>query len=84
MFKSASVLATLAALAVATPAMAQGANDFCKAVSKQPSGEWKINTDTTVMIGGARVDLKPQTVYRGEIKINEEDLHNEFDKNCKK
>lgn len=33
---------------------------------------------------GARVDLKPQSVYRGEIKINEEDLHNEFDKNCKK
>ncbi|GBQ57734.1 hypothetical protein AA16373_1077 [Komagataeibacter swingsii DSM 16373] len=74
----------LAALAIATPAMAQGAHDFCKAVSRQPGGEWKINTDTTVMVGGARVDLKPQTVYRGEIKINEQDLHNEFDKNCGK
>ncbi|GAN88680.1 hypothetical protein LU298_15995 [Komagataeibacter intermedius] len=84
MRKSASLLAALAAIAVATPAMAQGTNDYCKAVTRQPSGEWKINSDTTVMIGGARVDLKPQSVYRGEIKINEEDLHNEFDKNCKK
>ncbi|CAM3007123.1 hypothetical protein [Komagataeibacter xylinus] len=84
MIRSTSILATVAAIALATPAFAQGHADYCKSVSKEPSGEWKVNSDTTVTVGGARVDLKPQSVYRGEIKINEQDVHNEFEKSCGK
>ena len=70
------------ALAFTTPVLAQGQQGICSKAVKQPNGEWKITGDTSVLVGGAHVDLKPQSIYRGEIKINGEDLHDEFRKSC--